>query len=69
MPDKRCLLDAGMPDVQADAVAAYMEDGNGKKASAVLRAWRMELLDRLHSCQKQIDCLDHFLQTYKGELS
>lgn len=66
MPDKRCLLDAGMPDVQADA---DMEDGNGKKAWAVLRAWRMELLDRLHSCQKQIDCLDHFLQTYKGELS
>ena len=68
MPDKRCLLDAGMPKEQADAVAVCMKGGDGKQAAAMLQAWRRELLDRLHQCQKQIDCLDCFLQTNKEEL-
>ena len=52
MLDERCLLDAGMSEKQACAVVAYMENGNAKQAEAMLKAWRVELLNRLHGCQK-----------------
>ena len=68
MPDERCLLDAGMPEEQVYAVIAYMQNKNTKQAAAALKTWRMELLNRLHRCQKQIDCLDYFLLKNKEEL-
>ena len=34
----------------------------------ILKKWRIELLNQLHVCQRQIDCLDYFLQKHKEEL-
>lgn len=68
MPDERCLPDAGMPEEQAHAVIAYMQSKNVRQVAASLKAWRMELLNRLHRCQRQIDCLDYFLLKNKEKL-
>ena len=68
MPDERCLPDAGMPEEQAHAVIASIQNKNAKHAAMILKAWRMELLDQLHRCQKQIDCLDYFLLKNKEKL-
>lgn len=68
MNDERCLSDSGMPPDQIHAVIAYLQTGKKKEAAAILKAWRIELLDQLHACQKRIDCLDYFLQNHKEEL-
>ncbi len=68
MSDKRCLLDAGVPEKQLDMILAYMEKGSSMEAYTILKTWRAELLARLHICQNQIDCLDYFLHKYKSEL-
>lgn len=68
MDDERCLSDSGMPPDQIRAVINFLQTGKKKEAAAVLKAWRAELLDQLHACQKQIDCLDYFLQNHKEEL-
>lgn len=68
MPDERCLLDAGMPREQADSVIACIREGNRKEAGRLLKSWRGELLNRLHCCEKQIDCLDYFLRRNQEEL-
>ena len=68
MTDERCLLDAGMPPEQAREIRAWMQAGETRKASAALRVWRTALLERLHVCQRQIDCLDYFLRAHKEEL-
>lgn len=68
MNDERCLSDSGMPPDHIHAVIAYLQTGKKKEAAAILKAWRIELLDQLHACQKRIDCLDYFLQNHKEEL-
>lgn len=68
MNDERCLSDSGMPPDQIHAVIACLQAGKEKEAAAILKAWRTELLDQLHVCQKRIDCLDYFLQNHKEEL-
>ena len=64
MPDERCLLDAGMPPDKARLVMERISEGNQEEATKILQAWRRELLNRLHGCEKQIDCLDYFLRQY-----
>lgn len=68
MADERCLLDAGMSPEAAGQVMEQLRAGDGKGAEKALKAWRRELLDRLHGCEKQIDCLDYFLRKYKENL-
>lgn len=68
MPDKQCLLDAGMSKEEAWLVIARMKAGENREAALLLKNWRGELLNRLHGCEKQIDCLDYFLRQNKEEL-
>ena len=68
MNDERCLYDAGMPSDQVKAVVACLQAENRKEAAMILKRWRTGLLDQLHLCQRQIDCLDYFLQKHKEEL-
>ena len=68
MNDERCLSDSGMPPDQIHAVIYFLQTRKKKEAAAILKAWRIELLDQLHVCQKRIDCLDYFLQNHKEEL-
>ncbi len=68
MNDERCLSDSGMPPDQIYTVISCLQAGKEKDAAAILKAWRIELLDQLHVCQKRIDCLDYFLQNHKEEL-
>lgn len=68
MDDERCLYDAGMPPDQTKAVIACLQTGNRQEAAMILKKWRLRLLDQLHVCQRQIDCLDYFLQKHKEEL-
>ena len=62
-PELRCLLDTGMPPETAERCRALLEAGDDRQAAALLRRWRGELLDRLHQCQKQLDCLDYFYRS------
>lgn len=62
MPDERCLLDAGMPPEKIRLVMVRIREGNQEEVAQILKAWRMELLNRLHSREKQIDCLNYFLR-------
>lgn len=62
MPDERCLLDAGMPPEKIRPVMARIREGNQEEVAQILKAWRMELLNRLHSREKRIDCLNYFLR-------
>lgn len=68
MDDERCLYDARMPPDQMKAVVACLQTGNRKEAAMILKKWRIGLLNQLHVCQRQIDCLDYFLQKHKEEL-
>ena len=40
MPGERCLMDAGMPEDQAQAVITWMQNNDAKQAAANLNAWR-----------------------------
>lgn len=68
MNDERCLSDSGMPPDQINAVIYFLQSRKKKEAAAILKAWRIGLLNQLHVCQKRIDCLDYFLQNHKEEL-
>lgn len=68
MDDERCLYDARMPPDQMKAVGACLQTGNRQEAAMILKKWRIGLLNQLHVCQRQIDCLDYFLQKHKEEL-
>lgn len=68
MNDERCLSDSGMPPDQIYTVISFLQAEKEKEAAAILKAWRIELLDQVHVCQKRIDCLDYFLQNHKEEL-
>ena len=43
----------------------YLEAKELKKEQQVLSKHRRTLLDALHVCQKQIDCLDYLVYTIK----
>lgn len=58
MNNERCLSDSGMPPDQICTVISCLQVGKEKDAVAILKAWRIELLNQLHACQKRIDCLD-----------
>ena len=68
MPDERCLLDAGMPPEKIRLVMARIREDNQEEVAQILKAWRIELLNRLGSCEKQIDCLNYFLGQHREEL-
>ena len=60
--EKRCLNDSGMPN---DMICRYdmcMRNGQYDSAKNIIKKWRMQLLDRLHICQHQIDCLNYLSQ-------
>ena len=73
MMDFRCLFDAGMPPQMIQTCESLIQNNQKPEALSVMRGWREALLDKLHTCQKQIDCLDYFYRDYeqesKGEIS
>lgn len=63
------LKDAGVDD---EMIACYMECslfGETKKQKTLLEKHRQELLEDLHQCQKEIDCLDYLIYQNKKEES
>lgn len=62
MIDIRCLSDAGMPPEMIQSYIALSANGQSIQAVSLLKRWRCVLLDQLHVCQKNIDCLDYFLR-------
>lgn len=49
MNDERCLSDSGMPPDQICTVISCLQAEKEKEAAAILKAWRIELLDQLHT--------------------
>ena len=63
------LKDAGCND---ETIACYMECcacGETQKKKTLLAKHRKGLLDDLHQCQKEIDCLDYLIYQNKKEES
>lgn len=53
------LRDAGCDKDTIASFMQYYEAGEVKQEQQVLSKHRKDLLDALHVCQKQIDCLDY----------
>lgn len=60
--EKRCLSDSGMPNDMICECDMYLKNGQYDKAKMFIKKWRSELLEQLHICQHQIDCLDYLFQ-------
>lgn len=52
------LTDAGCDIALAEH---YADSKNTKEKKDILKSHRQKLLDNLHKCQKQIDCLDYLI--------
>lgn len=57
------LKDAGCDNATAEAFMQNMYDGKVNAALKLLAAYRITLLQNLHTQQKQIDCLDYLVYT------
>ena len=60
------LADAGCSDelvarYRSLSDAALSEDALNRRQEGMLRAYRRELLERLHEEQRRLDCLDYLL--------
>ena len=59
---RQCMTGIGLSRENADNVAALLEAGRGDDARKRLRAFRCELMDELHSCQRKVDRLDWLIR-------
>lgn len=57
----RCLRDAGCSEAQIACFLRCDACGNTGEQLTLLAAQRDVLLDKLHRCHKQIDCLDYLI--------
>lgn len=55
------LKDAGCDPDTIRCFMLYLAEGEVKKEQQLLLKHRIKLLDMLHACQKQIDCLDYLM--------
>lgn len=60
------LKDAGCDSDTIACFMLYFEAGEIKKEQQLLSRHRRNLLDALHMCQKQIDCLDYLSWQIEG---
>lgn len=58
------LTDAGC---DADTAERYVNSDNEKEKKRILDDHRKLLLDNLHKCQKQIDCLDYLIYSERNK--
>lgn len=63
--DFRCLHDAGMPQEMIQQCTHLLQNQQEDDAITMLKNWRSVLLTQLHKSQKQIDCLDFFIEILK----
>lgn len=59
------LIDAGMSEKTAKKCVALYKEGNTAEMNRIISFYRASLLDKIHTSQKQIDRLDHFLYSVK----
>lgn len=55
------LNDAGCVNETINKCVSYLKQNNDKQLLRVLKQHRQDLLDKLHGCQKEIDCLDYLI--------
>ena len=61
------LSDAG---IDTDGIAEFsslLETGSMQEQMKMLARQRTKLLDKLHDCQRHLDCLDYLIYTMKKE--
>lgn len=61
------LKDAGCEAETIENFIGYEKEGEIKKELELLSCHRKCLLETLHSCQKQIDCLDYLIYKMKNK--
>lgn len=61
------LKDAGCDDEQIKQFIYYVEHHDFKEQLTLLKCQRCSLLERLHSEQKKMDCLDYLIYKIKKE--
>lgn len=61
--EKRSKIIANLTDAGCDINLAehYADSKSEKEKDDILKLQRKKLLDNLHKCQKQIDCLDYLI--------
>lgn len=52
------LIDAGCDDTTVSECMTYAQKGEWEKIASLMAEQKKTLLKSVHSCQKQIDCLD-----------
>jgi hypothetical protein len=58
------LKDAGCPE---DVVNAFIQEGTTERRLRILAMYRGSLLDKIHTEQKKLDCLDYLIFSMKKE--
>lgn len=53
-----CLKDAGCSQKKLEELRRELDAGHLDAVLRILKEHRASLLDRMHGCQKKIDCLD-----------
>ncbi len=55
------LIDAGCTKQAANQMLILLQSGKKGQVCKLLAEYRSELLNRLHTDQRQLDCLDFFI--------
>jgi hypothetical protein len=58
------LKDAGCPE---DVVNAFIQESTTERRLRILARYRGSLLDKIHTEQKKLDCLDYLIFNIKKE--
>lgn len=61
------LLDAGCDEQTTEKCMDFVKNGEYQKLLPILSGFRVNLLESVHSGQKQIDCLDYLLYKIKKD--
>ncbi len=57
----QALEDAGCRSQEIETVMGLYTDGNAAKAQKLLLEHRKKLLDRIHTDERRIECLDYLM--------
>ena len=60
------LKDAGCEDTFIEKFIFALEKNQSKEVFLLLRGWRNNLLDEIHSNQHKLDCLDYLIRKLGG---
>lgn len=61
------LRDSGCDQKTIETYLHLYNARNFKESTMILKKWRQTLLENLHTCQRQLDCLDYMLRIYQKE--